>query len=129
MKLTIGGCYLQDGSFLSADLEFGEQSAVCFAQRPLKARFFLAPGLEDGLSVFVGDSNAKPLNDHAPGIRQPIDAVAELGIHDGSISPIRKTAPRSRAGGVLRRERERSRCRPAGRGAAASSAKPGRDGR
>jgi hypothetical protein len=77
---------------LAADLQVGEQAAVFVAERAVEADFFFAAGLEDGVSLLIGNANAELLDDHAPGVGKAEDLVGKAESHGGSISPVGRGA-------------------------------------
>ena len=70
--------------FLSTDLQIGEQTAVFWVQRDVEPHFFSGV-FEDRISVLIGDSNTRWLDQHSLGIRQLKDRVAGFESHEKSI--------------------------------------------
>jgi hypothetical protein len=71
---------------LTADLQVGEETAVFVAEGAVEADFWFAAGLEDGVSLLIGNANAELLDDHAPGVGKAEDLVGKAESHGGSIS-------------------------------------------
>ena len=70
--------------FLSTDLQIGEQTAVCWIQRDVEPHFFFGI-FEDRISILIGDSNTRWLDQHSLGIRQLKNRIAGFESHEKSI--------------------------------------------